>query len=217
MGRDWRALERLGSFLTLAVPLRSFASSAVKRGLCFPISAMTCDHGDCGDRRALRAHPSPLPIYPTASQVIPVWRRLQRFCARWRWGCLFRSPDHPMYRSPDVPITRQPPSPGIPPHPRSSQIGVSLRDFAPVHPTLACTSAMIPSFGVDFSVPCLCSFSQKLVARSYAAFFCQRALASLFLLEKANPQLYYLFALLSSQKLPIFASFVAVEPCQILG
>src|SRR6476661_9744697 len=28
-------------------------------GLAFPISAMTCDVGDHGDRRALRAHPSP--------------------------------------------------------------------------------------------------------------------------------------------------------------
>jgi hypothetical protein len=48
-------------------------------GFAPPIPAMTCDVGDSGDRRALRA-PPPLRVHPTSSQVIPDWRILH--------GCL---------------------------------------------------------------------------------------------------------------------------------
>ncbi len=75
------------------------------------IPAMSRDHGD---RRASRRLPPPLPIHPIASQVIPDWRRVQRFCCS----------DHPMSRSPDHPILITPLP--LPIHPRSSQIGVDL-------------------------------------------------------------------------------------------
>jgi len=40
------------------------------------------------------ARPTPLPWYPTASHVIPDWRRLQGFCLS----------DYPLLRLPDDPI-----------------------------------------------------------------------------------------------------------------
>jgi hypothetical protein len=60
----------------------------------FPISAMTRDVGDSGDRAA--PLPLPLPVHPTSSQMIPDWRRFQGV-----WV-----PDHPITR--DHQINRSP-------------------------------------------------------------------------------------------------------------
>src|SRR6185437_4544665 len=63
----------------------------------------------------------PLPMYPTSTQIIPVWRGVARFFIPWPClrSCLSdhlmpRSPDHPILTSP---LCAPPPSPGIPQHP----------------------------------------------------------------------------------------------------
>jgi len=133
----------------------------------------------------------PLPMYPTASQPIPDWRGFARFHPNAPSGV----PAFPITgsraitRSPDLEsaLCAAPLPPFIPPHPSPSQFGVSLSDVIPIHPTLAYTSAMSPSFGVGFSMPCLCSFSQKLVARKLAPSFVKdRSIHQFFALERIS-------------------------------
>jgi hypothetical protein len=114
---------------------------------------MTGDVGDSGDNRAPRGTPSPSLGIPTASQVIPEWRRFEH--ARWAGHALVAPPpsavllpDHRMVRvgpallpvgfgfvSGDSLVSlRHPPPPlDIPPHPSPSQIGVGFRAITLPH------------------------------------------------------------------------------------
>ena len=91
IGNDCRGFQ-LQATRWIPSNLRLFSVSLRLRGrfLLFPI---TRDVGDHGDWRALRARP--LPGYPTASPVIPEWRRFHRLHV-WHsrprlWGLLVRS------------------------------------------------------------------------------------------------------------------------------
>jgi hypothetical protein len=102
--------------------------SVVKVG--FPGFPITCDLGD-------ELHPP-----PPASQVIPDWRGVQRLSLDWRklqrfWVPITRC--RRSRRSPDRRALRAHP---LPAHPMASHFGVSFRGTVPIHPGLACTSAI---------------------------------------------------------------------------